>query len=102
MPTSTAPAPMLGGNIQTGGLAGMLGTTPPVNTMPHVVPQGGYGSIYAPNTVQPTAGVSNSNNFNFTPSGIDASGSYNTSDWLSVLGGLATGGIDRRSLWCWC
>jgi hypothetical protein len=46
--------------------------------------------------------MNNTNNFNFTPSGIDASGSYNTSDWLSVLGGLATGGIDRRSLWCWC
>jgi hypothetical protein len=37
--------------------------------------------------------MNNTNNFNFTPSGIDASGSYNTSDWLSVLGGLATGGI---------
>jgi hypothetical protein len=73
---STMPAP-------TGGLAGMLGTTPPVNTMPQM----GAG------VSTQTPGVSNSNNFNFTPSGIDASGSYNTSDWLSVLGGLATGGI---------
>jgi hypothetical protein len=40
-----------------------------------------------------TPGVSNPNNLNFNPSGIDASGSYNTSDWLSVLGGLATGGL---------
>lgn len=83
MPTSTAPAPMLGGNIQTGGLAGMLGTTPPVNTMPQM----GAG------VSTQTPGVSNPNNLNFNPSGIDASGSYNTSDWLSVLGGLATGGL---------
>jgi hypothetical protein len=41
----------------------------------------------------PASNMNNTNNFNFTPSGIDASGSYNTSDWLSVLGGLATGGI---------
>jgi hypothetical protein len=74
MPQNTAP---------TGGLAGMLGTTPPVNTMPQM----GAG------VSTQTPGVSNTNNFNFTPSGIDASGSYNTSDWLSVLGGLATGGI---------
>jgi hypothetical protein len=41
----------------------------------------------------PASNMNNTNNFNFTPSGIDASGSYNTSDWLSVLGGLATGGL---------
>jgi hypothetical protein len=83
MPTSTAPAPMLSGNIQTGGLAGMLGTTPPVNTMPQM----GAG------VSTQTPGVSNQSNFNFNPSGIDSSGSYNTADWLSVLGGLATGGL---------
>jgi hypothetical protein len=83
MPTSTAPAPMLSGNSQTGGLAGMLGTTPPVNTMPQM----GAG------VSTQTPGVSNPNNLNFNPSGIDSSGSYNTSDWLSVLGGLATGGL---------
>jgi hypothetical protein len=100
-----SPANMLGGAPSSGmggtttGLAAdqnlinsMRGNYDPT-PMANVVPQGGYGSIYAPNTVQPTAGVSNPNNFNFTPSGIDASGSYNTSDWLSVLGGLATGGI---------
>lgn len=31
--------------------------------------------------------------FDFNPSPISASGSYNTEDWLSVLGGLATGGL---------
>jgi hypothetical protein len=100
-----SPANMLGGAPSSGMLGALGGLAADQNLinsmrgsydptpMANVVPQGGYGSIYAPNTVQPTAGVSNSNNFNFNPSGIDASGSYNTSDWLSVLGGLATGGI---------
>ena len=41
----------------------------------------------------PTAGVSNPNNFNFTPTPIDSSGSYDTSDYLSLLGGAYTGGV---------
>jgi hypothetical protein len=105
MLTSNPSGNMLGGAPSSGMLGALGGLAADQNLinsmrgsydptpMANVVPQGGYGSIYAPNTVQPTAGVSNSNNFNFTPSGIDASGSYNTSDWLSVLGGLATGGI---------
>jgi hypothetical protein len=105
MLTSNPSGSMLGGAPSSGMLGALGGLAADQNLinsmrgsydptpMANVVPQGGYGSIYAPNTVQPTAGVSNSNNFNFTPSGIDASGSYNTSDWLSVLGGLATGGI---------
>jgi len=31
--------------------------------------------------------------FNFNPTPIADSGSYNTSDWTSLLGGLATGGV---------
>jgi hypothetical protein len=31
--------------------------------------------------------------FNFTPTPIGASGSYNTSDWASLLGGAYTGGV---------
>jgi hypothetical protein len=92
-----------------GGLAGMLGTTTGLaadqnlinsmrgsydpTPMANVVPQGGYGSIYAPNTVQPTAGVNNPNNLSFNPTPIDASGSYNTEDWATLIGGLATGGL---------
>jgi len=68
--------PMLSGNIQAGG-------APFVNTMPQM----GAG------VSTQTPGVSNQANFNFSPSGIDSSGSYNTADWLSVLGGLATGGL---------
>ena len=59
------------------------GGAPFVNTMPQM---GAGVSTQAPN-------VSNQANFNFSPSGIDSSGSYNTADWLSVLGGLATGGL---------
>ena len=59
------------------------GGAPFVNTMPQM----GAG------VSTQTAGVSNPTNFNFNPSGIDSSGSYNTADWLSVLGGLATGGL---------
>jgi hypothetical protein len=92
-----APSSGMGGT--TTGLAAdqnlinsMLGSYDPT-PMANVVPQGGYGSIYAPNTVQPTAGVSNPNNFNFTPTPIGASGSYDTSDWASLLGGAYTGGL---------
>jgi hypothetical protein len=54
----------------------------------------GAPSSGAPNTVRfDHAGVNNQNNLSFNPTPIDSSGSYNTSDWLSVLGGLATGGI---------
>jgi hypothetical protein len=105
MPTSTAPAPMLGGNIQTGGapfvdtmpkmnyevlygspppdnnlLGNMLSGSTPVNTMPQM------GSTQTP-------GVSNQSNLNFTPTPIAGSGSYNTSDWASLLGGAYTGGL---------
>ena len=31
--------------------------------------------------------------FDFNPSAITSGGSYNTADWLSTLGGLATGGL---------
>jgi hypothetical protein len=54
----------------------------------------GAPSSGAPNTVRfDHAGVNNQNNLSFNPTPIDSSGSYNTSDWLSVLGGLATGGL---------
>jgi hypothetical protein len=93
MPTSTAPAPMLTG----------LGTEVPGSQM--MVQPGGGSAINNFNGVStpidslgnpiPTAAapVANQSNFNFNPSGIDSSGSYNTADWLSVLGGLATGGL---------
>ena len=41
----------------------------------------------------PTAGMSNQSNFNFTPTAIGGSGSYNTADYASLFGGLATGGV---------
>lgn len=71
----TTPLDSLGNPIPT--------AAPPVNTMPQM-PVG--VSTQAP-------GVSNQSNLSFNPSPIDASGSYNTADWLSVLGGLATGGL---------
>ena len=39
------------------------------------------------------SGMSNQNNFNFTPTPIASSGSYNTADYASLFGGLATGGL---------
>jgi len=38
-------------------------------------------------------GSANTNNFNFTPTPIGASGSYDTSDYVSLLGGAYTGGV---------
>jgi len=55
----------------------------------------GYGSVNNPQNTAPTptAGIGNQNNFNFTPTPIGASGSYDTSDWASLLGGAYTGGV---------
>ena len=55
----------------------------------------GYGSVNNPQNTAPTptAGIGNQNNFNFTPTPIGASGSYDTSDYLSLLGGAYTGGV---------
>jgi hypothetical protein len=39
------------------------------------------------------AAIARVNNFNFTPTPIGASGSYDTSDWASLLGGAYTGGV---------
>ena len=43
--------------------------------------------------VQQPDGMSNQNNFNFNPTAIGGSGSYNTADYASLFGGLATGGV---------
>ena len=39
------------------------------------------------------APVANQSNFNFNPTAIGGSGSYNTADYASLFGGLATGGL---------
>ena len=76
--------------------------TNPVTGETWTAPSGGYtlnnnmltGGNMPQNTAPVAAApVANRNNLNFNPSPISASGSYNTEDWLSVLGGLATGGV---------
>jgi hypothetical protein len=41
----------------------------------------------------PASNMNNTNNFNFTPTPIAGSGSYDTSDWASLLGGAYTGSL---------
>jgi hypothetical protein len=93
MPTSTAPAPMLTG----------LGTQVPGSQM-MVQPGGGsainnFNGVSTPinslgNPIATAAApVANPNNFNYTPTPIADSGSYNTEDWATLIGGLTTGGL---------
>jgi len=50
------------------------------------------GSKWVPNTMQP--GMSQNSGFQgYNPSPINATGSYNTGDYASLLGGLFTGGV---------
>ena len=82
---------MLGGGAVRGGGAPLpqaIDYKPPLGSM-----SGNFGGSTVNTAPTPTAGMSNQNNFNFTPTAIGGSGSYNTADYASLFGGLATGGV---------
>ena len=89
----------LNNNMLTGGSFQpyVPGVSPPpfVNTMPQMNYETLYGGGGMPQNTAPMAAapVANQSNFNFNPTAIGGSGSYNTADYASLFGGLATGGL---------
>jgi hypothetical protein len=90
-----SPANMLGGAPSSGMLGALGGLAADQNLINSM--RGNYDPTPMANVAMDFLpdifNMSNQNNLSFNPTPIDSSGSYNTSDWLSVLGGLATGGL---------